>query len=298
MARRAEDLGFDGLWVNDHMQSPGREKDEPTFDALTTLTALAGATRRVRLGTAVLSASYRPPAVAAKALTILDVICGGRLVVGLGTGSDVAEHRAYGIPFDPPGERTAAVRRALDDDARDVRRAGDAPPNQPPPATPGGPPIWLAAHGPRLLRAAGAEADGVVVAFAEPSEVARRLAIAEAARVAAGRPPLSCALYTFVLPVPSRAGGGGLARPGGARAGHHARRADALAAHHRHRRAARRGARRAGRPRGRGRHRRRARAAVAGPPGGAGGAGRGDAATPRRPSPRRHRAARARSTTW
>ncbi len=203
MARRAEDLGFDGVWVNDHLQSPGRRKDDPTFDALTTLAALAAATRRVRLGTVVLSASYRPPAVAAKALTIIDVICGGRLVVGLGTGSDIPEHRAFGIPFAPPGARTRAVREALRTMRGMFTGAADAPPNQPPPARPGGPPIWLAAHGPRLLGLAGEEADGIVVAFADPPEVARRRAIADAVRRRAGREPLACALYTFVLPVPS-----------------------------------------------------------------------------------------------
>lgn len=203
-AQAAESLGFDGVWVNDHLQSPGRLKDEPAFDALATLAALAAETRRVRLGTVVLSASYRPAAVAAKMLTVIDVVSGGRLVVGLGTGSDAAEHRAYGIPFAPPAARTAAVGAALD--TMRAMFAGDpsAPPNRPAPNAPGGPPIWLAAHRPRLLRLAGERADGIVAAFAGPDEVARRLAVADAARREAGRPPLACALYTFALPVPSR----------------------------------------------------------------------------------------------
>ena len=58
--------GFAGLWVNDHLQSPGRMKDEPAFDALVTLSALAALTARPRLGVAVLSASYRPAPLAAK----------------------------------------------------------------------------------------------------------------------------------------------------------------------------------------------------------------------------------------
>src|SRR5690606_27414034 len=69
-ALRAERLGFDGVWVNDHLQSPGRNKAEPAFDALATLAALAALTTRVRLGTVVLSASYRPPALAAKMATV------------------------------------------------------------------------------------------------------------------------------------------------------------------------------------------------------------------------------------
>ncbi|WP_217914489.1 LLM class flavin-dependent oxidoreductase [Miltoncostaea marina] len=212
-ALRAEALGFDGVWVNDHLQSPGRVKAEPAFDALTTLAALAALTSRVRLGTVVLSASYRPPALAAKAVTILDVISGGRVVVGLGTGSDVAEHAAYGFPFPPPRERTAGLRTALatmramfaEPAGADLPGVLAGAPNLPAPVQRGGPPIWLAAHGPRLLRLAGERADGIVAAFCGAGEVARRLAIADAAREAAGRPPLACALYTYALPVPSAA---------------------------------------------------------------------------------------------
>jgi acyl-coenzyme A synthetase/AMP-(fatty) acid ligase/alkanesulfonate monooxygenase SsuD/methylene tetrahydromethanopterin reductase-like flavin-dependent oxidoreductase (luciferase family) len=210
-AVRCEALGFAGLWLNDHLQSPGRRKDEPAFDALTGLAALAPLTSRARLGVAVLSASYRPPALAAKMATVLDVISGGRVTLGLGSGSDRPEHRAYGIPFASPPERVEAARTTL----RTMRAMFGAPegasldgvlenaPNLPPPVQPGGPPIWLAAHKPRLLRLAGEEADGIVAAFVGPGEVARRLARADEAREAAGRPALSCALYTYVLPIPS-----------------------------------------------------------------------------------------------
>jgi alkanesulfonate monooxygenase SsuD/methylene tetrahydromethanopterin reductase-like flavin-dependent oxidoreductase (luciferase family) len=202
-ALRIEELGFDGVWVNDHLQSPGRVKRDPTFDALTTLSAIAALTRRVRLGTMVLSASYRPAPLAAKMATILDVISGGRLVLGLGTGSNVPEHRAYGVPFLPRAERTEMLRAALETMRAMFDGADDAPPNVPPPVQPGGPPIWLAAHRPRLLRLAGERADGIVAAFVGPAEAARRLGIARAARPEA-LPPLSCALYAFVMPVPSR----------------------------------------------------------------------------------------------
>lgn len=211
-ARRAERLGFASLWVNDHLLSPGRIAAEPAFDALTTLAALAPQTQRARLGVAVLSASYRPAAVAAKAVTLIDRISAGRMVVGLGAGSHRAEHRAYGIPFADPATRTRRTIEAL----RTMRALFTQPegatipglledaPNLPGPWTPGGPPIWLAAHGPRLLRAAGELADGVVAAFVGPDEVARRLAVAAAARPA-GLPPLACALYTYVLPQLSEA---------------------------------------------------------------------------------------------
>lgn len=215
-ARRAATHGFDALWANDHLMSPGRRGAEPAFDALTTLAALAPLVAGPRLGVAVLSASYRPAALAAKMATVLDVISGGRMVVGLGTGSHVGEHQAYGVPFESPAHRTRraldtlAVMHALFERPEGATLDGllrDAP-NLPAPVQPGGPPIWLAAHGPRLLRAAGELADGIVAAFVTPAEVARRLAIARAARDApdAGRRgALACALYTYVLPIPSLA---------------------------------------------------------------------------------------------
>ena len=64
-ALHAEDLGFAHLWVNDHFRTPGRDSLAPALDALTTLAALAPLTSRARLGVAVLSASYRAPAVTA-----------------------------------------------------------------------------------------------------------------------------------------------------------------------------------------------------------------------------------------
>jgi alkanesulfonate monooxygenase SsuD/methylene tetrahydromethanopterin reductase-like flavin-dependent oxidoreductase (luciferase family) len=203
-ALRIEALGFDSVWVNDHLQSPGRVKRDPTFDAFTTLAALAALTERVRLGTVVASASYRPPALAAKMATIIDVISGGRMVLGLGSGSDVPEHRAYGVPFPRAAERTARLSEALTTIRAMFRGEDGAPPNVPPSPQEGGPPIWIAAHQARLLRMAGERADGIVGAFVGPEEMARRLRAAEEARPE-GLPRLACCLYTFVMPVPSRA---------------------------------------------------------------------------------------------
>lgn len=211
-AARAERHGFASLWVNDHLHSPGRTAAEPAFDAFTTLAALAPMVRGPRLGVAVLSASYRPAAVAAKAATLIDVITAGRMVVGLGAGSHRAEHAAYGIPFaDRAGRTDHAVRTLEAMRAMFTRPEGatvpgllDDAPNLPPPATAAGPPIWLAAHRPRMLRAAGELADGLVAAFVGPREVGRRLAVAQQARPA-GLPPLACALYTYALPLESEA---------------------------------------------------------------------------------------------
>lgn len=198
-ALRIERLGFDGIWVNDHLQSPGRDKREAAFDAMTILAALAPLTDRARLGVAVLSAGYRPAPLAAKMTTVLDVICDGRLVVGLGTGSDRAEHEAYGYTFGTPAERTTGLVRALD-----VMRAMTEAPDGPVPNRPvSQPPIWLAAHKPRLLRLAGERADGMISAWIPPEEFASRRAVVEQSRRATGRDPLSYCLYTFALAYPS-----------------------------------------------------------------------------------------------
>jgi len=208
VAELLEAAGVDGLWVNDHFQSPGRIKSDSTFDAFTTLGALAAVTQRVRLGVAVISAGYRPPQIAAKMAAVADAIAGGRLVVGLGTGSDLAEHAAWGVRFGTVPERTAGVRQAL----AVMQAMWDAPDG----ATVDGliagaptrplvrrPPVWLAAHGPVLLRHAGRHADGIIAAWSRPDEIAARVAVAARAAEATGRPPLAVALYTFCLVAPS-----------------------------------------------------------------------------------------------
>jgi alkanesulfonate monooxygenase SsuD/methylene tetrahydromethanopterin reductase-like flavin-dependent oxidoreductase (luciferase family) len=204
-AIQCESLGFDGLWVNDHFQSPGRRKNDATFEALTTLAGVAQHTNRVRLGLAVLAASYRFAPVATKALATINAMAPGRLVVGLGSGSDRAEHHAYGIMFPPPLARTARLELTIE-----VMRAMAANPdgasvdgmlNDAPNHPAANPPIWVAAHKRIGLTIAGAMGDGVVAAFTTPAEFARRRAIADEARLAADRPPLAWCLYTFALPL-------------------------------------------------------------------------------------------------
>lgn len=204
-AERIAIRGFDGVWVNDHLQSPGRMKNEPTFEGLTTLAALAPLVPRVRLGVAVLSASYRPAPLAVRMASVIDAIAGGdRMVIGLGTGSDAPEHRAYGIPFPEPRERTRRLRRTVEvframtahpDGATLDGVIADAP-NRPNAA----PPVWVAAHRPRLLEYAGREADGIVAAWVDPDTLAARRHIALDARGDVSDGFATC-LYTFALPL-------------------------------------------------------------------------------------------------
>jgi alkanesulfonate monooxygenase SsuD/methylene tetrahydromethanopterin reductase-like flavin-dependent oxidoreductase (luciferase family) len=101
IARTAERRGFDSVWVGDHMlyRGDGREERGP-WDVWTTLAALAAATKRVRLGPLVASTAFHPPGVIARMAAAIDEISSGRFVLGVGTGWNETEFRAFGIPFD------------------------------------------------------------------------------------------------------------------------------------------------------------------------------------------------------
>src|SRR5437870_8523821 len=112
-ARRAEALGFESVWLADHLflgiEKYGGRGQYDAFDPVAALGALARATSRVRLGTLVLCAQLRPPAVLAKALATVDVVSNGRLTVGLGAGWYEPEYVAAGIAFERPGVRLAQL---------------------------------------------------------------------------------------------------------------------------------------------------------------------------------------------
>ncbi|HEX6254411.1 MAG TPA: TIGR03560 family F420-dependent LLM class oxidoreductase [Euzebyales bacterium] len=115
IARAAEDVGFAGLWVMDHMiQVPqvGREWED-ILDSYSTLAYLAAVTRRVRLGTLVTAVTFRNVMHLAKIIATLDVLSGGRAVCGLGAAWFAREHEAYGWPLPPPVERFALLEDAL-----------------------------------------------------------------------------------------------------------------------------------------------------------------------------------------
>jgi F420-dependent oxidoreductase-like protein len=106
-ARAAEDAGFDAISVPDHVHQNrvGGGPASPMFEAYTVLGALALATTSARLFSLVSPVTMRAPGLIAKAVTTLDVISGGRAVLGVGAGWDVDEHEAYGIEFPGLGER-------------------------------------------------------------------------------------------------------------------------------------------------------------------------------------------------
>jgi F420-dependent oxidoreductase-like protein len=106
-ARAAEDAGFDAISVPDHVHQNqvGGGPASPMFEAYTVLGALALATTSARLFSLVSPVTMRAPGLLAKAVTTVDVISGGRAVLGVGAGWDAAEHEAYGIEFPGLGER-------------------------------------------------------------------------------------------------------------------------------------------------------------------------------------------------
>lgn len=117
VAQHVEDAGYDGIWVADHFMPNQDDTSGPTGEAWTILAGLAQATSKARLGTMVTGNTYRHPAVLAKQAAQVDIISGGRLVLGLGAGWQENEHAAYDIPFYTTGERL----RRLDEAAQIIR---------------------------------------------------------------------------------------------------------------------------------------------------------------------------------
>jgi probable F420-dependent oxidoreductase len=131
MAAELEQAGFDSLWVSDHVVLPASiesrypfaadgkatwPSDTPYLDAMIALMAIAAATRRVRIGTAVLVLPLRQPVVLAKQAASIDVLSGGRLELGVGAGWLAEEFAALGVPFASRGERLTewmAILRAV-----------------------------------------------------------------------------------------------------------------------------------------------------------------------------------------
>lgn len=108
--QRVEELGFDSLWVPDHLIA--REGAVPRFEAWQALAALATVTTTIRLGPLVSPVTFRHPAVLAKMAATLDHISGGRVILGLGAGGMVDEHHQYGLALGTPRERSERLEEA------------------------------------------------------------------------------------------------------------------------------------------------------------------------------------------
>ena len=179
LATHAEDVGFDGVYVIDHLLLPGSRltgytdapPDQPYFlDAWTTLAAIAQATRRVRIGPQVSPVGLRHPVFLAKWAATVDQISEGRLLLQLGAGHQRVEYESYGFAFPRLSDRIAALREGIEV-IRTLWQA-DAPasyqgthytlrdvPFWPKPVQER-PPIWLGGASPTVRRLVAEVADG------------------------------------------------------------------------------------------------------------------------------------------
>ncbi len=114
LAGQADRLGFESVWLFDHFHTVPEPAEEVSFEALSSLAALAATTRRVRLGTLVACAGFRNPALLAKMAGTIDTISGGRFELGIGAGWKEDEWLAYGYGFPSLHERLDALGEALE----------------------------------------------------------------------------------------------------------------------------------------------------------------------------------------
>ncbi|MGY4708330.1 LLM class flavin-dependent oxidoreductase [Mycolicibacterium sp. CBM1] len=112
-ARRCEELGIGSLWLYDHMYGPGLPEVD-SLEAWTLATALLSRTERLRVGHLVLCNQFRHPAILAKMATTLDQVSGGRLQLGVGSGSIEDEHRRLGLEWGSVAERSGRLGEALE----------------------------------------------------------------------------------------------------------------------------------------------------------------------------------------
>jgi len=158
LARAYEAGGFDSVWAGDHISFY-----VPILESMTVLSFVAGATERVQLGSSVYLLPLRHPTTTAKVVSTLDVLSGGRVVLGLGVGARVEDYAAAGAPFD------ARRLRRMEAQIATLRRVwagenvveGALRPVEPLPLQAGGPPLWAGALAADSIRRAAAWADGI-----------------------------------------------------------------------------------------------------------------------------------------
>jgi probable F420-dependent oxidoreductase len=207
-ARRLEALGFDSLWVSDHVVIPWEIRSRYPYNAtgefplspstdflepLTALTLAAAVTSRVRLGTSVLVLPHRHPVLTAKMLATLDHLAPGRVILGAGVGWLREEIELFGVPYRRRGAWSDEALRIMKTCWTEERPqfAGqfftfDALGFAPKPAR-GTIPIWIGGHTPAALRRVAELGDGWHAAFPDPRELEDALARLREACGKAGR---------------------------------------------------------------------------------------------------------------
>jgi alkanesulfonate monooxygenase SsuD/methylene tetrahydromethanopterin reductase-like flavin-dependent oxidoreductase (luciferase family) len=206
-ARVAEEVGFDSLWVPDHLLWRGDDgATSGSWEGWSLLTALAAITRRVEVGSFVTCTSFRNPALLAKMVDTVDEISGGRLILGLGAGWNEPDYLAFGYPFDHRVSRfeeavtiiTGLLRNGSIDFEGTYYQARDCElrPRGPRPA---GPPIMIGTTGARMLRLTARYADlwNTFIGEQETGNRVERIPVlreaVDAACLAVGRDPATLA---------------------------------------------------------------------------------------------------------
>ncbi len=229
LAKRAERLGYDSIWVTDRLLIPVQSTstnpysptgelpvgpDEPWLEPLTALTYLATITERINVGTSVLVIPYRNPIITAKALATADYLSGGRVILGAGVGWLREEFTALGMPFDDRGARTVEYLRIMKEIWTKPRvafegrfaRIAEAGGVRPHPAQQPHIPIWIGGHSEAALKRVVEVGDGwhplglrpPVALY--PLEMAAKVRRLREMAAAAGRDPAAITI-AFKAPV-------------------------------------------------------------------------------------------------
>jgi F420-dependent oxidoreductase-like protein len=212
VARQADRLGFESIWLFDHFHTVPRPTDEITFESFTTLSALAAITERTRLGHIVICTAFRNPALTAKMISTMDTISSGRMELGIGAGWKRDEWVAYGYGFPETKERLArlgddlAVINAMlagdkhqhatwDGTYSSVRGARNVPkPIQQPRV-----PIMVGGNGPNVTwRLAAKHADELNLDGMSPAQVAEALPVIASRCEEIGRDPATLKVSVHV----------------------------------------------------------------------------------------------------
>ncbi|HEY5625869.1 MAG TPA: TIGR03619 family F420-dependent LLM class oxidoreductase [Dehalococcoidia bacterium] len=194
LARRAEDSGFDSVWLSERVATPLENHPyDPSVDPWIALSYVAAVTARVKLGTCVSQIAIRHPVVMARQLATLDRLSSGRVIVGAGAGWVYEEFTSTGVDYDSRGGRLAEAIQVMRHLWSEPENGWDGKHFQVPPikivqpATPDGPPFFLGASNSRGLRRAALYGDGFISVGLTPDRLADTAQRLREKRAAAGR---------------------------------------------------------------------------------------------------------------
>jgi F420-dependent oxidoreductase-like protein len=205
VARLAERLGFESIWLFDHFHTVPEPTDEMTFESFTSLAALAALTERVRIGHIVICTAFRNPALTAKMISTMDVISGGRMELGIGAGWKKDEWEAYGYEYPETRERLATLGEHLEVITRMLapgratwngdRASVDGAINLPKGLQQPRVPIMVGGNGPNVTwRLAARHADELNLDGMKPDAVREAMPVVRARCEEIGRDPASLAV--------------------------------------------------------------------------------------------------------